>query len=72
MKVSVKRGTVLQENVDAILVGIHENGTGFSPLVQEINRLLSRSISKVLERKGFTGKPEQIEVIGTGGAIPAA
>src|SRR3972149_8915835 len=72
MRVSVKRGTVLQKNVDAILVGIHENGTGFSPLAQEINRLLGRAISKVLERKGFTGKPEQIEVIGTGGEIPAA
>ena len=72
MKVSVKKGTVLQEKVDAILVGIHENGTEFSPLVQEVNRLLDRSISKVLARKGFTGKPEQIEVIETGGAIPAA
>src|SRR3989337_2464721 len=72
MRVSVKRGTVLQENVDAILGGIHEIGAGFSPLARKINRLLSRSINKVLDRKGFTGKPEQIEVIETGGAIPAA
>lgn len=71
MKVSAKRGKVLQERVDAILVGVHENGTGFSPIAGELNRLLNGAISKVIARKGFTGKPEQIEVMETGGTIPA-
>ena len=71
-KLFAKRGEILLEDVDAIIAGVHENEAGFSPIVQEINRLLGGAIVKVLARKGFTGKPEQVEVISTGGAIPAA
>ncbi len=71
MGLIVKKGNVLQEEVDAILVGIHENGAEFNPVVREINRLLGGAVSKVLERKGFSGRPEQIEVVGAGVSIPA-
>lgn len=70
-QVKVKRGSILQEEVDALLVGIHENGTDLGPLVQELNRLLNGAITRVLSRKGFTGKREQVEVVDTGGTIPA-
>lgn len=70
-RLTVKRGVFLREPVDGILVGIHEEGREFSPVVREINDLLGGAIDKVLERKGFAGKSEQVEVIGTGGAIPA-
>lgn len=70
-KLTVKRGNVLREEVDAIIVGIHEDGTEFSPIAREINHLTGGAIDNVLKRKGFTGKQEQVELITTGGVIPA-
>lgn len=68
---TAKRGDVLREEVDAIIVGVHENSGDLSPLAGEVNRLLGGAIHKVFERKGFTGKVEQVEIIGTGGMLPA-
>ena len=72
MKFKVKVGDVLSEPVDALIVGICEKGRELSPIAQEINRLLGGVIDRVLKRKGFTGKSEQVEVINSGGVIPAA
>src|SRR3989304_4858482 len=72
MKFKVKVGDVLSEPVDALIVGICEKGRELSPIAQEINRRLGGVIDRVLKRKGFTGKSEQVEVINSGGVIPAA
>lgn len=70
-RLTIKRGNVLREEVDAIVVGIYEDGSDLSPVAREINQLTGGAIDSVLERKGFTGKPEQIELINTGGVIAA-
>jgi len=66
-----KKGDILKEEVDAILIGIHEDGRDLSPLASKIDRLLGGAIQKVLERKGFTGKGEQVEAVETHGIFPA-
>ncbi len=70
-KLTVKKGNILREWVDAIIVGIHEDTTELSPVAREINQLTNGAIDNVLERKGFTGKQEQVELINTGGVIAA-
>ncbi|MDD5435043.1 MAG: leucyl aminopeptidase [Nitrospira sp.] len=70
-KLIVKKGNLLREWVDAIIVGIYEDGTELSPVAREINQLTNGAIDNVLERKGFTGKQEQLELINTGGVIAA-
>lgn len=68
---TVKRGAALREEVDGIVVGIYENGEALNPFAREVDRLLGGAINRALERKGFTGKVEQVEIIGTGGMLPA-
>lgn len=70
-KLIVKKGNLLREWVDAIVVGIYEDCTELSPVAREINQLTNGAIDNVLERKGFTGKQEQVELINTGGVIAA-
>lgn len=72
IKFTVKEGSVLSERVDAIVVGIYEDAREKGPLATEVNRLLGGGIDKVVSRKSFIGKPEQIEVLDTRESVPAS
>lgn len=70
MKFTVKEGALPRERVDGVMVGVFEEAD-LNPVAREIDRLSERAITKVLQRKGFTGKADQIEVIDLGGDVTA-
>ena len=71
IKLTVREGSILREQVDAILIGVHEEAAYLSPLAQEVNRLLNGTIERVRARKGFTGKCKEVEVVDTREVMPA-
>ncbi len=71
LKFTVKEGSVLREHVDAILVGIYEDGREKSPLAAEVNRLPGGVLDRVIRRKSFSGKAEQTEILESREMVPA-
>jgi len=68
-QVHVKEGNLLEEEVEAIIVGVPEEGP-VSPLSREVDERLQGLIRDLFTRKAFTGKKDQVEAVYTGRVFP--
>lgn len=68
-RIAVKEGNLLEEAVEAILVGLPEEGLS-TPVSREINERLQGLIDDLYARKAFTGKKEQVEAVYTAMKYP--